>query len=74
MYTLYHNKETMELKIRKSNQGTKSFPYLEDVTVYNSCYYSCLKRKPRKELAERIKEEWISEAEERLESLKSIKV
>lgn len=75
MYTLYFDKNKAELKLTKASKGMQKFvKYTEEATRHNSCCYVCLNRKPLKELAESMKQEWINETEDILEKCKNIKI
>jgi len=71
MFSLYVNKEKMELVIAKN---TLTDNITEDIVQYNSCYFIGPDRKKLKEFAEELRVEWIREAETRLEVLKSLKI
>ena len=74
MYTLYHNKDSGIIEVKKAKKALQRCTYTENVRYHNSNFYLCLKRKPLVEKAEEIKKSWIEETEERLEKLKAIKV
>lgn len=74
MYTLYFNRRLKEVKVKKANKGNLKFPYSENVTKYNDCYYTCLTRKPLVEKANEIINDWINEINEELKIIESIKI
>lgn len=76
MYNLYHNKEKGELKLIKVSSSNRKLhtTYKAQPSYFNDCYYVCMERKPLKELAISIKEQWLKEAKERVEMLENMKV
>lgn len=75
MYTLYHDKEKGVIKLTKARKAFQNSKYFtEDITYYNCNYYFCLTRKPLKEKALELKQEWLEEAESRVQLIKNIKI
>lgn len=82
IYQLYHNKERATLKVspmRKAFYNTNIDKMLaqqdkEYVLYYNTFYLFSFSRKALVQLARNMKEEWIAEAESKVEMYKSIKI
>lgn len=75
MYSLYHNKSKLIISIEKANKWQQRLvTFKEEITPYNDNYFFCLKRKPLKEKALEIKQDWLAEAERNLQAIKDIKV
>lgn len=74
MYTLYINKDEKVLKVEKAKKPFCNLNYTDIPTFYNSNYYICENRKPLVELARELKNEWISNLETDLETVRCIKV
>jgi hypothetical protein len=74
MYTLYFKKSERKIKLSKSHKSMQNLDYTDKVTRYNDCYFVCSERIPLKEKAKEIKQNWIEEYEEALNSIKEIKI
>ena len=77
MYTLYHDKDNSIIKITKATKAMQNLvgrDYTDEVTFYNNNYFLCLLRKPLKEKAIEMKQEWLEEAENRVQLIKNIKI
>jgi hypothetical protein len=74
MYILYFNKSERKIKVSKAHKSLLNLNYTEKVTQYNDCYFYCSERKPLKEKAKEIKQNWIDELEEGLLLTKEIKI
>jgi len=74
MYTLYVNKSTNTLQVKKARKALQDREYTNEVTLFNNNYYLCIKRKPLVEKAEEIKQSWIEECEQHLDALRAIKL
>lgn len=78
MFSLYHNKKGIEIKIEKVKDYKKWFLELpckgNEILEYNSCYYISNDRKALNELAKEIKENWIKEHEELLKKYQNMEV
>ncbi|NMB10334.1 MAG: hypothetical protein GX982_06550 [Tissierellia bacterium] len=74
MYQLYLDKDKCILEIKKLSKVFKNVEIEEDLFQYNDCYYFGKNRKVLKDKAKEIKKRWQSEAENRLEKVKNIKI
>lgn len=74
MYTLYVNKQTLELKVKKAKTVLLKEEFTDQVTAYNQNYYFCNNRKPLVDKAREIKAEWIRQTEYKLNQLNSLKI
>ena len=74
MYQLYLDKDKCILEIKKLSKVFKIDEIEEDLFQYNDCYYFGKNRKVLKDKAKEIKKRWQSEAENRLEKVKNIKI
>jgi hypothetical protein len=74
MYTLYYNKSEKAIKVSKVIKVLRNLNFTEDVTIHNSYYYICSKRKPLVEKAKEIKQGWILELERDLVLVNQIKI
>lgn len=72
MFSLYIDKEKMELVVGKINNLTDIVT--NEIVKFNSCYYIGPDRKELKKYAENMKLEWLKEAEDRVENLKNLKI
>ncbi|MCA1026986.1 hypothetical protein LCM23_12870 [Cytobacillus kochii] len=72
MYTLYHDKRTSVIEVKKARKALQSWNYRKEVTKHNDCYFICLTRKPLVEKADEIKLSWILELEEALNKVRQI--
>lgn len=70
MYTLYHDKLKLEIKLTNAKKTLQNLNYTDDVTEYNDCYFISKNKKKLKEFGEKIKNNWIIELEEKLNKLK----
>lgn len=77
MYTLYHSKSSGIIQVSKAKPTMQNIGeryYTEDIEFYNSNYYTCLRKNPLMEQAEKMKTEWINEAKETLKKYEDIKL
>lgn len=74
MYTLYHNKKSRILEVKKPCVAMQNNTFPDDIAYYNDNYYLCKNRKPLVEKAKEIKQSWIDEVEAELEKIKAIKI
>ena len=80
-YSLYHNKEELKIRLKllsKRDSFVKYIEYYEKENLpffyYNNNYHLGTDRKALKELAIKIKNEWIADLQEKLEVISAIKV
>lgn len=78
MFSLYHNKKEIEIRIEKVKDYKKWFLELScnenEVVRYNDCYYVSNSRKALNDLAKKIKEDWIKEHEELLKKYQNMEI
>jgi hypothetical protein len=74
MYQLYFKKEECILEIKPVQKVFKNLSITEEVWQYNNCFYFCKDRKSLKIKALELKEEWLKEAQKRLDKVNSIKI
>lgn len=76
MYNLYVDKSETKIEIKPLRKVFHNHigSITDEVSQYNSVYYFCAKKKPLLDLATRIKEEWLKEAEERVNTIKKITI
>ena len=74
MYTLYYKRSEKVLKVTKATKVFHNLNFTEEVSVYNDCYLYCSKRITLVNKAIEIKQRWISELENDLNSIKEIKI
>lgn len=74
MYTLYYQRSEKVIQVLKAKKVFQTLNFTEEVTSYNDCYFICSKRKPLIEKAKEIKQGWVLELEEELNSIKEIKI
>lgn len=82
-YSLYHSKKEVSIKIKRHNKPQYKLSYDKkeldaynngEVAYYNDCYYICKDRKKLKDLAIKLKNDWITEKKSELDKLESIKI
>lgn len=73
-YTLFINKEKSIIEVKKATIAFRNVVFSEDVWHYNNNYYVSTNRKALIAKATEIKEQWITEAKERLDALEQIKI
>lgn len=74
MYQLFHDKEKCILEIKPLKDVFKNVKITDELLRYNQNYFFCNNRKSLKEFAERMKQEWIDEAQVRLDAVTQIKI
>lgn len=74
MFSLYFDKDKVELVIGKADNLFKDGKDISGIVKYNDCYYIGPDRKELREFAEKMRLEWLKEAEERVETLRNFKI